>query len=308
MEVDGKLVVASVSENLPAGMKNCEDLVVGFFVGKHLSFSAVKLGVSKMWKLKSEVSIKLHGDCAFIFKFSDAEDRKKVLESGSFYITNTLFTLRPWTHLIEKSIADIKTDPIWVRIYGVPLHMWNEDGLSLIASYLGKPILVDDCTIKQSMLLYARICIEIDLDFSYPTSIALFIDGKFSFDLPIEYQWKPQKCEKCKVFGQSVKNCLTKVKSRWETKEYTQLKSKSRVMNGGNCGSSQESPTSVADEECENIPLVSSQGELDVVNKGGNNVKEIASTSDRDASVEQVPFASQTKLVRCDAKKPGKGC
>lgn len=82
------------------------------------------------------MSIKFHGDCAFIFKFYDAEDRMKVLESGSFYITKSLFTLRPWTHLIEKSISDIKTIPIWVLRYGVPLHIWNEDGLSLIASYL----------------------------------------------------------------------------------------------------------------------------------------------------------------------------
>lgn len=54
-------------------------------------------------------------------------------------------------------------------IYGVPLHMWDNDGLGLIASFLGKTLYADDCTLNQDRLAYARVCIEIGLDFSYPS-------------------------------------------------------------------------------------------------------------------------------------------
>ncbi|KAI3961234.1 hypothetical protein MKX01_035820, partial [Papaver californicum] len=52
--INGKRVVDSQSENYPACMKNCEDLIVGFFIGKKLSFYVVQLTVYKLWKLKKE--------------------------------------------------------------------------------------------------------------------------------------------------------------------------------------------------------------------------------------------------------------
>ncbi|XP_026437146.1 uncharacterized protein LOC113335253 [Papaver somniferum] len=219
VEVDGKVLVAAQTDTASARMERCENLVVGFFVGKRLSFAAVQLAVSKLWKFNKEVSIKLYSDCAFIFEFNDDEDRKKVLDTGSFLISNKLFTLKPWSHMMEKCITEVKSVPIWVLIYGVPLHMWDEEGLGLLSSYLGKPLSVDDCTINQDRLAFARVCIEIDVEFDYPEKIPLLIDGKFAFELPVVYQWKPHKCDVCRVFGQSTKACGKKKKTRWPSKK-----------------------------------------------------------------------------------------
>lgn len=185
----------------------------------------MKLAVTKLWKCKKEVSIKLHGGCAFIFDFSNDDDRRRALVSGSFFISNQLFCVRPWSPLIEKTISYIKSVPIWVMIYGIPLHMWNNDGFGLIASFLGKPILADDFTINQTRLAYARICVEIDIEFSYPASIPLLIDGKYAMDLPVEYQWRPPKCEGCKVFRHTSENCSMKNKTLRTTKKDTHMES-----------------------------------------------------------------------------------
>lgn len=95
-----------------------------------------------------------------------------------------------------------------------PLHVWNEDGLGLIAIYPGKPLFAYECTINQNSLAYARICIEIDLEFSYPTSIPLLIANKIALQLPGEYQWNPPKCVVCMVFGHTLKLCVKKIKTR----------------------------------------------------------------------------------------------
>lgn len=76
------------------------------------------------------MNIKLHSNCAFIFEFKEDEDCRKIVELGSFYISKCLFTVRPWSSLIESTIASIRTIPIWVLIYNVPLHMWDNEGLS----------------------------------------------------------------------------------------------------------------------------------------------------------------------------------
>lgn len=66
-ELNGKRVVDYAAGDFSAGIKGCEDYVIGFCMGKRLSFPAFKEAVSNHWKFKNEVSIKLHGNCAFIF-------------------------------------------------------------------------------------------------------------------------------------------------------------------------------------------------------------------------------------------------
>ncbi|KAI3893215.1 hypothetical protein MKX03_007047 [Papaver bracteatum] len=77
--LDGKKVVDYAAVDFSAGIKRCEEYVVGFCAGKRLSFPAVNKAVDNHWKLKNEVSIKLHGNCDFIFDFKDDEDRRSVL-------------------------------------------------------------------------------------------------------------------------------------------------------------------------------------------------------------------------------------
>lgn len=108
----------------------------------------------------------------------------------------------------------IKFVPLWVMIYGVVMHMWDNEGLGLIASYLGKPLYADDCTLNQEILAYVRVCVEINLDFTYPASIPLVLDGKISLEFPVEYQWKPAQCDVCMVFGHTTKDCSKKTMKR----------------------------------------------------------------------------------------------
>ncbi|RZC76286.1 hypothetical protein C5167_000417 [Papaver somniferum] len=239
-DLNGKRVVDYAAGDFSSGIKRCEDYVVGFCVGKRLSFATVKDAATKHWKLKNEVSIKLHSKCAFIFEFKEDEDRKKVLKLGSFYISSCLFTMRPWSNLIESSISSIRTLPIGVLIYNVPLHMWDNERLSLISSFLGKPILADDYTLNRTRLSYARVCIEIDVEFDYPLSIPLMIDGKIAWEMPVEYQWKPPKCDVWKVFGHSSTNCSKKLKPRWSTKKNGKFVEKSLSKDQGDKESKNE--------------------------------------------------------------------
>lgn len=62
-------------------------------------------------------------------------------------------------------------------------------------------------------------CIEIDIDFKFPESIPLMIDGKIVLELPVEYQWKPPRCEVCMVFGHLAKNCNKIRKVGWKPKK-----------------------------------------------------------------------------------------
>lgn len=203
------------SKNFQEQTKECEKLVIGFFAGRRSSFHVFEEEIKKVWKPKSQVAISIHGTKAFVFNFSLEEDRKSDHEHGSSHLAGKLFIVRPWTLLIEQSIAEMKKILVWVLIYNVPLHLWNKLGLRSIASFIGITLMMDECTKKKTRLSYARVCAEISYDCPYPSLIPLWIDGRHVMDLPVEYQWKPPKCSNCLSFGHTASSCsLSGVKKK----------------------------------------------------------------------------------------------
>ncbi|MCI82077.1 hypothetical protein A2U01_0103351, partial [Trifolium medium] len=47
----------------------------------------------------------------------------------------------------------------WVRLYGIPLHAWNEDFFKLCVPDCGRYLSADICTVERDRLDYARILI-----------------------------------------------------------------------------------------------------------------------------------------------------
>lgn len=150
--------------------------------------------------------MKIHGEQAYVFRFTHEEDRTRVLEIGSVHIVSKLFLIRPWTPFIEQQIESIKTVPIWMILRGVPLHLWNASGFSKIASLVGKPILTDAPTALKTRLAFARIYVEVDADCKYPTKLPFRLDDK-KYEVRAEYAWKPSSCFHCKTFGHLGHNC-----------------------------------------------------------------------------------------------------
>ena len=66
---------------------------------------------------------------------------------------------------------------------------------------------LDTLTEDHSRLSFARICIEVDVNCTFPKSALLDLgNGKYS-TIRIEYPWVPQNCTHCKIFGHSQVKC-----------------------------------------------------------------------------------------------------
>ncbi|GKF09925.1 zinc knuckle CX2CX4HX4C containing protein [Tanacetum coccineum] len=82
---------------------------------------------------------------------------------------------------------------VWVKIVNVPLQAWSIEGISALASNLGKPVIMDTMTTNMCYkgvgnFEYARVLVEIDAE---------KIDIKGSKKLKVVYDWKPPACTKC---------------------------------------------------------------------------------------------------------------
>ncbi|GJU16088.1 zinc knuckle CX2CX4HX4C containing protein, partial [Tanacetum coccineum] len=82
----------------------------------------------------------------FFFKFDTSKGLEDVLEARPWMIHNSLIILKKWTvntSLLKEELTRIL---VWVKIHDVPLQVFSEDGISLIATNIGKLIMPDSYT------------------------------------------------------------------------------------------------------------------------------------------------------------------
>lgn len=102
--------------------------------------------------------------------------------------------------------------PVWVKLHDVPLSGFTDDGLSVIASKIGKPLMLDSYTSSTCINAwgrpsYARATIEVSIDVPLREKVVVATPcndefGGYTKDVvSVEYEWKPPQCSECKVFG-----------------------------------------------------------------------------------------------------------
>nr|GEV58827.1 hypothetical protein [Tanacetum cinerariifolium] len=97
-----------------------------------------------------------------------------------------------------------------VKLHDVPIQVFEEDGISLIATYLGKPIMLDSYTSSMCKESWGRSsfawCLtEINSEVEFMESITIGLpdlDGPgYTETIRVKYEWKPPRCPTCNIFG-----------------------------------------------------------------------------------------------------------
>nr|GEU50779.1 hypothetical protein [Tanacetum cinerariifolium] len=115
----------------------------------------------------------------FLLSIQTLKGLEDVLKNGPWMIRNSPIILKKWsmsTHLSKEELTRIL---VWVKIHDVPIQFFSEDGLSIITSQI-EDVLQESLTIGVTLIDDTRFTIEI---------------------VTIEYEWKPPRCDLCKIFG-----------------------------------------------------------------------------------------------------------
>jgi len=106
--------------------------------------------------------------------------------------------------------------PIWVRFLDLDIKYWGLESLSKLRSMIGIPIKIDKYTRDKSFLKYARLLIEIQLEDNFPEYIEFVNEQNVVVRQRLKYEWKPTKCDFCKMFGHTRDDYRKKPQSRTE--------------------------------------------------------------------------------------------
>nr|GEV26842.1 hypothetical protein [Tanacetum cinerariifolium] len=188
----------------------------GYCIGKRLAFPLVENYVKNTWTKYGLQRIQMHEEF-FLFQFETKEWMESVMENGPWLIRQVPLILNVWTSNTDLKKEEIKFAPIWVKLHHVHIVAYSEVGISLIATQIGKPIMMDSYISNMCLSLwgrstYARVLVEVSAESDLMESIVVAIPmsngkGHTFASVDIKYEWKPPRCSTCKIFDHKNDKC-----------------------------------------------------------------------------------------------------
>ncbi|KAL2237503.1 UNVERIFIED_CONTAM: hypothetical protein Sindi_0942000 [Sesamum indicum] len=138
-------------------------------------------------------------------------DMEEVIEGGPWLFQGQPIVLQKWEPGMAMRKLKHTQVPVWIKMLHLPLEFWTTEGLSTVASGVGKPLYPDAITRACTRLDFARVCVMIDVTQKLEKHIIIMTPDEDGGETPckvdIEYEWLPPKCTGCMTLGHSVKEC-----------------------------------------------------------------------------------------------------
>ncbi|KAL0455555.1 UNVERIFIED_CONTAM: hypothetical protein Slati_0894700 [Sesamum latifolium] len=138
---------------------------------------------------------------------------KRVIEGGPWLFQGQPIVLQKWEPgMVLRKLQHTQV-PVWIKLRHLPVELWTTEGLSTVASGIGKPLYPDAITRACTRLDFARVCIMLDIHSKLPKHIVIMVPREDGGETPckvdVEYEWLPPKCTACMTLGHSAKGCPT---------------------------------------------------------------------------------------------------
>ena len=207
--VGEKIVVTPFEEVISQGVRVRENSLVSQLLDAKLSYLVIYRLIEKIWGRIEMPTITLMENGLICFQFKHLKSIEWILSRGPWHLGGKPMLLRKWTPGIVLESFVFDSVHVLIKLGRIPLELWTDAGLAVVASAIGKPLSVDLATKERRRLSYARICVELNVDNIMPAEVTVNLRGE-EFIVTVTYEWKPKKCNLCRSFGHSQNTCPKK--------------------------------------------------------------------------------------------------
>ncbi|KAL0313713.1 UNVERIFIED_CONTAM: hypothetical protein Scaly_2908200 [Sesamum calycinum] len=212
-EQNGEVLVRPTIDMIREGSNRWNTTAVGYFLGKRPYFHHLNDFVRSIWPAVRDVKATSNG--FFFFQFKTMAAMEEVLEGGPWLYLGQPIVLQKWEPgMVLRKLKHTEV-PVWIKLRHLPVELWTTDGLSTVASGIGRPLYPDAITRACTRLDFARVCVMLNINSKLPKHIVIMMPnehgGESACKVDVEYEWLPPKCTNCTSLGHATKECpLTK--------------------------------------------------------------------------------------------------
>nr|GFA12831.1 hypothetical protein [Tanacetum cinerariifolium] len=120
-----------------------------------------------------------------------------------------------------KNKEKVTMVPIWIKLHNILVLAYPTDGLSLIATQVGKPIMFDAftswmCEDSWGRINFTRALVEINAEsiLKHEVSMGIPLEDRTRYTkeiIKVEYEWKSPHCTDCNLFRHTNDKCPKRV-------------------------------------------------------------------------------------------------
>ena len=112
------------------------------------------------WLLKGKLDIAAMGSGLLLFEFELLSEAERVLARGKRKVLGNVLFLEKWHPEVGCFCNGAFANEAWVKVVGLPLHLWNHEVFKLIGDGCGGFIVVDNKTDSMVELQWARLLVK----------------------------------------------------------------------------------------------------------------------------------------------------
>ncbi|KAL2235625.1 UNVERIFIED_CONTAM: hypothetical protein Sindi_1294700 [Sesamum indicum] len=207
---NGEVIVRPTLDIIRNGSKRWRATVVGYFLGERPYFYHLKEFAMSVWPDLKDLTGTNNG--FFFLQFKSVAAMEDVIEGGPWLFQGQPIVLRKWEPgMVLRKLQHTQV-PVWIKLRHLLVELWTEEGLSTVASGVGKPLYPDAITRACTRLDFARVCVMLDVTSNLPKHIIIMTPDEDGGEAPckvdVEYEWLPQKFTSCMTLGHSAEEYI----------------------------------------------------------------------------------------------------
>ncbi|KAL0283222.1 UNVERIFIED_CONTAM: hypothetical protein Sradi_7236500 [Sesamum radiatum] len=202
MVQNGETIVRPSLDTIRTGAQRWATTAVGYFLGKRPYFHHVNEFARSVWPMVREVKATANG--FFFFEFKTLAAMEEVIEGGPWLFNGQAIVLQKWEPgMVLRKLQHTQV-PVWIKLRHLPVELWTSEGLSIVASGVGKPLYPDAITRACTRLDFARVCVMLDISAKLLKHIVIMVpkeDGsEVACKVDVEYEWLPRNVQHVTVW------------------------------------------------------------------------------------------------------------
>lgn len=183
-------------------------LIMKFSVGMPNLYE-IRSHIYSEWNLEQTPAVGVMDQRHVTLHMASPTDTKRALAHTKNKIKTSMFRLFRWTPEFEIG-RDSALVAVWVKMFNLPLHYFNESSLIRLGSILGNVLRVHPSTMNLTQQRYAKVCVELDVSKSLLEKLWIGTSKEYGWEISLEYEGNHAYCEYCGLLGHTLGLCRKK--------------------------------------------------------------------------------------------------
>ncbi|KAL0300236.1 UNVERIFIED_CONTAM: hypothetical protein Sangu_3132200 [Sesamum angustifolium] len=121
---------------------------------------------------------------------------EEVIEGGPWLFQGQPIVLQRWEPGMVLRKHKHTQVPVWIRLRHLPVEFWTNEGLSTVASGIGRPLYQDTITRACTRLDFARVCVMLDISSTLPKHLIIMMPKEDGTEVPCRWRWSMNGCHR----------------------------------------------------------------------------------------------------------------